>query len=61
LVECGVEGPSGSVDVLEIDRPGDLGDFAVLDLTHVEGRQILAWIPQAIVVAQSRHHAGVAE
>jgi len=40
LVESGTEGPSGGVDVLEIDRPGDLGDLAALGLTHVEGKQL---------------------
>ena len=32
LVETGVEGPLGSVDVLEIDRPGNLDDLADLGL-----------------------------
>jgi hypothetical protein len=30
LVESGAEGPSGSVDVLAIDRPGNLDDLADL-------------------------------
>jgi hypothetical protein len=41
LVESGVEGTSTSIDVLEIDRPGDLGDLATLGLRLVEGKQIL--------------------
>src|SRR5689334_10754193 len=41
LVESGTEGSSGSVDVLEIERPGDLGDLANLGLTHAEGKQLL--------------------
>jgi hypothetical protein len=38
LVESGVEGPSGSVDVLEIDRPVDLSGLANLGLTHAVGK-----------------------
>jgi enhancing lycopene biosynthesis protein 2 len=53
LVESGVEGPSGSVDVLEI--PGDLGDLANLGLTHAVGKQLL--VQQAVVAAQCRDHA----
>ena len=36
LVESGAEGLSDSIDVLEIERPGDLGDLADLGLTHAE-------------------------
>src|SRR5690242_9329167 len=57
LVESGTEGSSGSVDVLEIDRPGDLGDLATLGLTHAQGKQLLARAQQAVVAAQSRDHA----
>src|SRR5690349_71661 len=57
LVESGTEGSSGSVDVLEIDRPGDLGDLANLGLTHAQGKQLLARAQQAVVAAQSRDHA----
>ena len=57
LVESGTEGLSGSVDVLEIDRPGDLGDLANLGLTHAQGKQLLARVQQAVVAAQSRDHA----
>src|SRR5688572_20528120 len=34
LVETGVEGSGRSVDVMMIDRPGDLGDIADLGLTR---------------------------
>src|SRR5689334_25248212 len=57
LVESGTEGWSGSVDVLEIERPGDLGDLAALGLTHAQGKQLLARAEQAVVAAQSRDHA----
>ena len=39
LVETGVEGPLGSVDVLEIDRPGNLDDLADLGLRLPDGKQ----------------------
>jgi hypothetical protein len=32
LVKTGVEGEGSCTDVLEIDRPGDLGDIASLGL-----------------------------
>ena len=41
LVESGVEGSSGGVDVLEIERSGDLNDLANLGLTHAQGKQLL--------------------
>jgi hypothetical protein len=47
LVETGVDGSSRSVDVMAIDRPGDLGDIAALGLTLAQGKQLLtrmAWI-----------------
>ena len=49
LVESGADGSSDSVDVLEIERPGDLGDLADLGLTHAEGKQLLARVQQAVV------------
>src|SRR5689334_20385638 len=57
LVESGMDGSSRSVDVLEIDCPGDLGDLADLGLTHAAGKQLLARVQQAVVAAQSRDHA----
>src|SRR4051794_13945092 len=56
LVETGIDGSSGSVDVLEIVRPGDLGDLAALGLTLADGRQLLTQVQQAVVTAQSRDH-----
>src|SRR3954449_12211957 len=55
LVE--VEGLGRSVDVMTIDRPGDLGDIADLGLTLAQGKQLVALVQQAIVTAQSRDHA----
>src|SRR5689334_10238587 len=57
LVESGADGSSDSIDVLEIERPGDLGDLADLGLTHAEGKELLARVQQAVVAAQSRSHA----
>src|SRR3954451_15395243 len=55
LVE--VDGSSRSVDVMAIDRPGDLGDIADLGLTLAQGKQLVALVQQEIVTAQSRDHA----
>src|SRR3954467_6100037 len=57
LVDTGVEGSGRSVDVMMIDRPGDLGDIADLGLTLAQGKQLVALVQQAIVTAQSRDHA----
>lgn len=57
LVETGIEGRRCSVDVMTIDRPGDLGNLADLGLTHAEGKQLLARVQQEVVAAQSRDHA----
>ena len=57
LVETGVDGSSRSVDVMAIDRPGDLGDIAALGLTLAQGKQLVALVQQEIVTAQSRDHA----
>jgi hypothetical protein len=57
LLETGVDGSSRSVDVMAIDRPGDLGDIADLGLTLAQGKQLVALVQQEIVTAQSRDHA----
>jgi hypothetical protein len=57
LVETGVDGASRSVDVMTIDRLGDLGDIAALGLTLAQGKQLVALVQQEIVTAQSRDHA----
>src|SRR4051794_39650430 len=57
LVETGVDGSSQSVDVMAIDRPGDLGGIAALGLTLAQGKQLVALVQQEIVTAQSRDHA----
>jgi hypothetical protein len=57
LVKNGAKDPFEGVDVLEIDRPDDLGDVADLGLTLSEGKQLLAEVQQAVVAAQSWDHA----
>jgi hypothetical protein len=47
-----VNDPSGSVDVLETDRTGDLGALADLGLTHAAGGQLPARVQEEIVAAQ---------
>jgi hypothetical protein len=42
LVEAGMEGRPCGVDVMEIDRPGNLVDLADLGLTQAEGKRLLA-------------------
>src|SRR3954463_2378645 len=57
LVESGVEGSPGSVDVLEIDCPSDLRNLADLGLKLAQGKQLLSQVQQAVVAAQCRDHA----
>ena len=45
------------VDILEISRPGDLGDIANLGLTLAESKQLLAGVQRGIATAQARDHA----
>jgi hypothetical protein len=48
LVETEAGGPARGVDVLEINRPRDLGDLANLGLTLAEAKQLLARVQQAV-------------
>ena len=57
LVEIGIDGSSRSVDVLEIECPGDLGDLASPGLILTNGKQLLTQVQQAVVAAQCRNHA----
>ena|SRR5689334_1319823 len=57
LVRSGTEDPSDGVDVLEIDRPDDLGDLADLGLTLSEGKHLLAGTVETLGVRQ-RGRAG---
>jgi hypothetical protein len=42
LVKIGAEAEGQAVDVMEIDRPGDLGDIADLGLTLAETKRLSA-------------------
>jgi hypothetical protein len=44
-------------DVLEIDRPDDVGDVAQVGLTLAEGRMLLARVQNAVVTEQARAQA----
>jgi hypothetical protein len=57
LVKIGAEAEGQAVDVMEINRPGDLGDMADLGLTLAETKRLLARLQQEIVAAQVREHA----
>ena len=57
LVQIGAEGEGQATDVIEIDRPDDLGDIADLGLTLAEAKLLLVGLQQEIVTAQARDHA----
>jgi hypothetical protein len=57
LVKIGAEGDGQYTDVMEINRPDDLGDIADLGLTLAQGKLLLAGIQKEIVAAQARDHA----
>jgi len=57
LVKTGAEGEGPCTDVMEINRPGDLGDIANLGLTLSEAKRLLARVQQEIVAAQAKEHA----
>ena len=57
LVKIGTEGEGSCTDVMEINRPDDLGDIADLGLTLAEAKRLLAGLQQEIVAVQARDHA----
>ena len=57
LVKIGTEGDGQYMDIMEINRPDDLGDIADLGLTLAEGKLLLAGIQSELVAAQARDHA----
>ena len=59
LVETGADPRGRGIDVLELDRPRDLGDIANLGLTLPEAKKLLARIQQAVVAVQARDHAAL--
>ena len=57
LVKTGAAGEGRTLDVMEINRPDDLGDIADLGLTLDETKRLLGRLQQAIVAAQVKDHA----
>ena len=57
LVKIGAEGDGHCTDVMEINRPDDLGDISDLGLTLSETKRLLAALQQEIVAVQVRQHA----
>jgi hypothetical protein len=57
LVKTGAEGDGQSTDVMEINKPDDLGDIANLGLSLAEAKRLLASLQQEIVAAQAKTHA----
>ena len=57
LVKTGAEGEGPCTDILEIDRPGDLGDIASLGLTLAEAKRLLAGVQREIVAVQAKEQA----
>ena len=56
-VKTGAEGEGPCTDVMEINRPDNLGEIADLGLTLAEAKLLLAGLQQEIVAAQVRDHA----
>jgi hypothetical protein len=56
-VKIGAEAEGQAVDVMEINRPDDLGDIADLWLTLAETKRLLTRLQQEVVAAQVREHA----
>jgi hypothetical protein len=57
LVKTGANGEEQSADVMQINRPDELGVIANLGLTLAEGKLVLAGLQQQIVAAQAKGHA----
>ena len=57
LVKTGAEGDGQSTDVMEINRPDDLGNIATLGLSLAEAKLLLAGVQREIVATQTRAHA----
>src|SRR5215203_4358956 len=57
LVQIGAEGEGRARDVMEINRPDDLGDITDLGMRLDETKRLLARLQQEIVTAQVSEHA----
>jgi hypothetical protein len=53
LVKIGADDEEQWVDVMQIDRPDDLGDIANLGLTLAEGKLVLAGLQREFVAGQA--------
>ena len=58
LVETGPAIRRRRIDVMEIDRSGDLAEIDNLGLSLAEGKRLLERVQREVVVAQAREHAG---
>jgi hypothetical protein len=56
LAKTGAEGAGASIDVIEIDKPDNLGDTAHLGLSLAEAKVLLAGVQRQIIAAQARSH-----
>jgi hypothetical protein len=56
LVKTGAEGEGPGTDLMEIGRPGGLGDIANLGLALSEAKHLLASVQREIATAQARDH-----
>ena len=58
LVEAGPATRRRRIDVMEIDRSGDLVEIGNLGLSLAEGKRLLERVQREVVAAQAREHAG---
>jgi hypothetical protein len=58
LVETGPATRRRRIDVMEIDRSGDLAEIDNLGLSLAEGKRLLERVQREVVAAQAREHAG---
>jgi hypothetical protein len=58
LVKIGADGEEQWVDVVQIARPGDLGDLANPGLTMAEGELALAGLQKKFVACKSQDWGG---
>jgi len=56
LVKTGAKGEEECTDIMEINRPADLGSIADLGLNLAEAKLLLAGVQQEIVAAPVRNH-----
>jgi hypothetical protein len=57
LVQTGAEGVGRITDILEIERPDNLGDIATLGLTLSDAKRLLAGLQREFVAGQARAHS----